>query len=78
MVHAILAGKPYPVKANWALNDLLLCLEGAKETMEALKALEFLVGSDFFMTPTMEMCDIIMPPHTYLEKEGMEDIMYHE
>jgi len=76
VIHTIMTGKPYPVKAIWALNDLLVCLEGAKETMEALKKLEFLVGSDFFMTPTMEMCDIIMPPHTYLEKEGTEDLMY--
>jgi len=45
--------------------------------MEALKKLEFLVGSDFFMNSTMEMCDIIMPPHTYLEKEGIEDLMYN-
>jgi anaerobic selenocysteine-containing dehydrogenase len=74
VVHAILTGKPHPVKAIWALNDLLLCLEGAKETMEALKQLEFFAGSDFFMSPTMEMCDIIMPPHTYLEKEGIEDL----
>ncbi|MBW2209176.1 MAG: molybdopterin-dependent oxidoreductase [Deltaproteobacteria bacterium] len=77
VIHAILKGKPHPVKAIWALNDLLLCLEGAKETKEALKKLDFFAGSDFFMTPTMEMCDIIMPPHTYLEKEGIEDLMYN-
>jgi anaerobic selenocysteine-containing dehydrogenase len=40
----------------------------------ALKQLEFFAGSDFFMSPTMEMCDIIMPPHTYLEKDGIEDL----
>ncbi|MEE9520731.1 MAG: molybdopterin-dependent oxidoreductase [Dehalococcoidales bacterium] len=77
VIHAIITGKPYPVKANWAVNDLLLCLEGAKETMEALKKLEFSVGSCFFMNPTMEMCDIIMPPHTYLEKDGIEFAMYN-
>ena len=44
--------------------------------MEAIKKLEFLVGSDFFMNPTMEMCDLILPPHTYLEKDGIEDLMY--
>lgn len=77
VIHAIITGKPYPVKANWAVNDLLLCLEGAKETMEALKKLEFSVGSCFFMNPTMEMCDLIMPPHTYLEKDGIEFAMYN-
>jgi len=78
VVHSILTEKPYPVKANWALNDLMVCLEGSEEMMEALKKLEFLVGSDFFMTPTMEMCDIIMPPSFYLEKEGIEDLMYQD
>jgi anaerobic selenocysteine-containing dehydrogenase len=76
--HSILTGEPYPVKANWALNDLLLCLERAEETLEALKKIEFLVGSDFFMTPTLEMCDIVMPPRFYLEKEGIEDMMYQD
>ncbi|MFH1240940.1 MAG: molybdopterin-dependent oxidoreductase [Pseudomonadota bacterium] len=77
VVHAILTGKPHPVKAIWALNDLLMALEGAKETLKALKSLEFFAGSDFFMSPTMEMCDIIMPPSTYLEKDGIEDLMYN-
>lgn len=77
VVHAILTGEPHPVKAVWALNDLMVCLEGAKETQQALKSLDFMVGSDFFMSPTMEMCDLIMPPHTYVEKEGVEDLMYN-
>jgi anaerobic selenocysteine-containing dehydrogenase len=62
VVHTILTGKPYPVKANWFLNDIALCLEGQRETYEAIMKLEFTVGSDFFMTPTMELCDIILPP----------------
>ncbi|MFH1169894.1 MAG: molybdopterin-dependent oxidoreductase, partial [Chloroflexota bacterium] len=76
VIHAILTEKPYPIRANWALNDLLLCLEDSRETLKALKKLEFAVGSDFFMNPTMEMCDIILPPHTYLEKDGLDDLMY--
>ncbi|MFH1335880.1 MAG: molybdopterin dinucleotide binding domain-containing protein, partial [Candidatus Zixiibacteriota bacterium] len=78
VLHAILTEKPYPVKANWALNDLMLCLEGSEETREALKRLDFLVGSDFFMTPTMEMCDLVLPPHFYPEKEGLEYFMYQD
>jgi anaerobic selenocysteine-containing dehydrogenase len=62
-------GKPYPVKALWACNDLIVCLEGARETKEAIMNLDFFVGSDFFMTPTLELCDIILPPTTYLERE---------
>jgi anaerobic selenocysteine-containing dehydrogenase len=69
VIHAMLTGKPYPIKALWVCNDLLLCLEGARETREALMNLDFMVGSDFFMTPTLELCDVILPPCTYLERE---------
>ena len=69
VIHAMMSGKPYPIKALWVLNDLLVCLEGAKETKEALANVDFIVGSDFFMTSTMELCDIILPPCTYLERE---------
>ncbi|MFC1980912.1 molybdopterin-dependent oxidoreductase [Chloroflexota bacterium] len=69
VVHTMITGKPYPIKALWACNDLLLCLEGAHETKEALMNLDFFVGSDFFMNPTLELCDVILPPATYLERE---------
>jgi anaerobic selenocysteine-containing dehydrogenase len=63
VVHTILSEEPYPIKANWFLNDMAVCLEGQRETYEAVKSLEFTVGSDFFMTPTMEICDVILPHH---------------
>lgn len=69
VVHAMLTGKPYPIKALWACNNLLLCLEDARETKKALLNLDFLVGSDFFLTPTMELCDLILPPCSYLARE---------
>lgn len=77
VVHTILTGKPYPVRANWFLNDIILCLEGQRETYEAVMNLEFTVGSDFFMTPTMELCDIILPPTMWLEKDGLEEARYN-
>lgn len=69
VIHAMLTGKPYPVKALWACNSLLLALEDSRETKEALMSLDFVVGSDFFMTPTMELCDIILPPCSYLARD---------
>lgn len=35
----------------------LLALEGTPETMKAIEKLEFIVGSDFIMTPMMELSD---------------------
>jgi len=69
VIHAMVTGKPYPIEALWVCNNLLLALEDAKETKRALLNLEFLVGSDFFMTPTMELCDIILPPCSYLARD---------
>jgi anaerobic selenocysteine-containing dehydrogenase len=73
VIHTMITEKPYPIKALWACNDLLVCLEGAMETREAIMNLDFVVGSDFFMTPTMELCDVILPPCTYLEREQPVD-----
>ena len=69
VIHAMVNGEPYPVKALWVCNDLLLCLEGTAETRQALMNLDFMVGSDFFMSPNLELCDVILPPSTYLERE---------
>ena len=78
VIHAMMTGRPHPIKALWILNDLLVCLEGSKETEEGLANVDFMVGSDFFMTSTMELCDIILPPCTYLEREEVvESICTH-
>ena len=69
VIHAMLTGEPHPVRALWICNDPLLCLEGSHETKAALMNLDFVVGSDFFMTPSLEYCDVILPPCTYLERE---------
>ncbi|MCL5959609.1 MAG: molybdopterin-dependent oxidoreductase [Chloroflexi bacterium] len=76
VVHAILTGEPYPVRAIWALNNLLLALEDTGEMKRAILSLDFFAGSDFFMTPTMELCDVILPPCTYLERNEIEDRFY--
>jgi len=77
VIHAILTGKPHPVRANWFLNDIAVCLEGQRENYEAIMSLDFTVGSDYFMTPTMELCDIILPPTTWLERDGLEEFFYN-
>jgi anaerobic selenocysteine-containing dehydrogenase len=69
VVHAMVTGKPYPIKALWACNNLLLSLEDSRETKKALLNLDFLLGSDFFLTPTMELCDMILPPCSYLARD---------
>ncbi len=77
VVHAILTGRPYPVRANWFLNDIAVCLEGQRENYQSILALDFAVGSDFFLTPTMELCDVILPPTMWLEKDGISEVFYN-
>ena len=76
VVKAILTGKPYPLKAVYGVANLAIAGENARETLEALKKLEFLVLVDFFMNPTIEYADIVLPAATWLEQDDLCDISY--
>ncbi|HJX13964.1 MAG TPA: molybdopterin-dependent oxidoreductase [Dehalococcoidales bacterium] len=66
---AILTGKPYPVKAIfWMAHNPMVGLPNTKAVKEALEKVEFLVVGDFFMTPTTEMADIVLPNATWPER----------
>lgn len=68
---AILTGEPYPVKAiiNQASNPLLHSGD-TKLAYEALKSsnLELLVVMDYYMTPTAELADYVLPAAGTLER----------
>jgi anaerobic selenocysteine-containing dehydrogenase len=65
---AILTGKPYSVKAMQLHGtNPLLTKANARVVYEALRKLEFLVVTDFFMTPTAELADLVLPAATWLE-----------
>jgi len=66
---AIRYDDPYPMKALFIqCGNPLLTLSGAKECYDALKKVELLVGMDFFMTPSMAMCDYVLPAADFLER----------
>jgi len=67
VIKAILTGKPYPIHALWVSNNLLICLPNSKEVYQALQKVPFLVVREFFMTPTAEMADIVLPAAHWLE-----------
>jgi anaerobic selenocysteine-containing dehydrogenase len=61
-IKAILEDKPYSVKVALLFGtNPLLTYANAEETYNALMKLEFLVVSEFFMTPTAELADIVLP-----------------
>jgi anaerobic selenocysteine-containing dehydrogenase len=69
LIRAMLTGEPYPIKGVFLVNNLVVAFQGTSQVIEALKNTEFLVGADFFMTPTMELMDIVLPPATWLERD---------
>jgi anaerobic selenocysteine-containing dehydrogenase len=69
---AILTGKPYPVKALLLHGtNPVITRANAREVYSALKQVEFLTVADFFLTPTAELADIVLPAATWLEFEDI-------
>ena len=65
---AILTSKPYPVKAvQLHGTNPVITRANANEVYQALRQVDFLVVSDFFLTPTAELADIVLPAATWLE-----------
>ncbi len=71
---AILEEKPYPVKMLFIISsNPLVTTTNAREVYRALREVGFLVVSDFFMTPTAELADIVLPSATWLEMDWIGD-----
>lgn len=71
---SILEGKPYQLKAGLLCGtNPVITRANAREAYQALKALDFLVAIDFFLTPTAELADIFLPAATWLEQNHVAD-----
>jgi anaerobic selenocysteine-containing dehydrogenase len=71
---AIVTGKPYPVKAvQLHGSNPVITREGANDVYQALSQVEFMVVADFFLTPTAELADIVLPAATWLEMDNTAD-----
>lgn len=75
---AIRLGKPYPIKALFcAGGNPVLNLQNSKRVWEAFKNnLELHVVADFFMTPTAEIADYVLPAATWMERDESCDLSY--
>jgi len=71
---AILEEKPYPVKMLFFISSNPVMTRGnAREVYSALEKVKFMAVSDFFMTPTAELADIVLPAATWLEMDYIGD-----
>jgi anaerobic selenocysteine-containing dehydrogenase len=71
---AIIEEEPYPVKMLFLVSsNPLLTRANAREVYRALQKVPFMVVSDFFLTPTAELADIVLPSATWLEMDYIGD-----
>jgi len=69
---AVIEGKPYSVKGMIVLaGNPLMSLTGTKLVYSALKHLELLVVMDYYMTPTAELADYVLPAASTLERSDI-------
>lgn len=74
----MLTGKPYPIKSLYcAGGDPVMCMMDSKKVWSALKKLELLVVADFFVTPTAELADYVLPATTWLERDECCNVQYN-
>ncbi|MCC8122241.1 MAG: molybdopterin-dependent oxidoreductase [Oscillospiraceae bacterium] len=68
VIEAAISGQPYPIKSFLHFgNNGILSNADAHKTARALRAAEFNVCMDLFMTPTAQLCDIVLPAAAWME-----------
>jgi len=74
---AMLHGEPYPLKGLFlAGGNPVVNMQNTRRTWQAFKNLDLLVVADFFMTPTAELADYVLPATTWLERDECCDEQY--
>ena len=69
---AMLEGKPFPVRAAWFMVDnFAQQMSDRNKVVKALQSLDFLVVSDYVLSATADLADIVLPACTYVEKTDL-------
>ena len=72
---SIVEDDPYRVRAMWIVgSNPLLTMTDPLQTERALRLLEYLVVSDFFLTPTAQLADLVLPAATWLEQDDVVNL----
>ncbi|MBW1998665.1 MAG: molybdopterin-dependent oxidoreductase [Deltaproteobacteria bacterium] len=69
LYRTILSGEPYPVRGMITLSsNPMVTAPNTRLVYDALKSLDLYVVVDFFMTPSAQLADYVLPSTTYLER----------
>ncbi len=70
---ACVSGRPYKPRAIWLIgtNPIVTQTRGDLVSEALRDHLEFVVVSDFFMTSTAALADLVLPPRHWLEQEDV-------
>lgn len=72
---SIIDADPYRIRGFWIVgSNPLLTMTHSLEIEKALNLLEFVVVSDFFLTPTAQLADLVLPAATWLEQEDVVNL----
>jgi anaerobic dimethyl sulfoxide reductase subunit A len=64
--------KPFPVRAAWFMVDnFAQQMSDRNRVIAAMKQLEFVVVSDYVLSATADIADVVLPACTYLEKTDL-------
>jgi anaerobic selenocysteine-containing dehydrogenase len=73
LCRAILDGQPYRVRALVGFGaNLVVSRADSRRAREALRALDFCVHADLFMTPTAALADVVLPVTTPWEHDNVK------
>lgn len=74
---AMMGNEKYPLKGLYlAGGNPVVNMQNTKRTWQAFKNLDLLVVGDFFLTPTAELADYVLPATTWLERDECCDEQY--
>lgn len=74
---AVLSENPNPIKALLLMGqNTFLTHSYSSEMAQAFKKIDFIVGIDLFMTPTLQMADIVLPAASWLETDDVADLHF--
>jgi molybdopterin-containing oxidoreductase family molybdopterin binding subunit len=69
---AVLKDDPYPVRAAWFMIDnFAQQMSDRNQVVKAMMALDFCVVSDYMLSATADIADLVLPACTYLEKTDL-------